>query len=349
MKKQCIYCKQFKTEAQFNTEHVIPRAFGRFHSNSPTLRCVCEGCNTFFGGSLDQPFARDSFEGFERRIFGIWPKEERKQQRIEIKVLDHEFAKGLIAKTRRGKDGEFESYAPSQIGIFNIEKKDYEFFEPDGLPSKEDLLAKYEMKEHTIDFRPQGDDPIDILLKPFKERGLEISLVDEGSVDMNSQMTVNKAWIQATIRLDSTIMRALSKITFNYLAAVAGSEFVLKPDFDMIREYIRYEKHCEHEKIFFSPNQPPVLSEERLLYKMGFKVKTRIGHIIVVQWDDSKRDVVGRVSMFNRNVYAVRLCRSFAGIWREIRHGHYFDFKSKTVHRLFSNPASFVRVPANRS
>lgn len=343
--KQCIYCKNFKASKEFNREHIIPQAFGKFHPNSPTLKCVCKDCNKYFGGRLDQPFARDSFEGFQRQFFGIWPKEERKQKRVKTKVVGGGFSKNLIAKTRAGLDGEFETYAPSQVGIFNLEKQEYEYFEPCDLPTKDDLLKKYEMKEHPLDFRPQGNDPIEMLLKPFKERGLEITMTDEETVESDAGVTTTKTWIEATVVLDTTVMRALAKITFNYLAATAGEAFALNKNFDLIREYIRFGKHVDQEKYFFEPNQPPILSEERLLYSMGHNATTVQGHIIAVQWTNNGQDVIGRITFFNRNVYKLTLCKRFAGLWREIRSGHYFDAKTKRVIKLIKNPIDLVTVP----
>ena len=40
--------------------------------------------------------------------------------------------------------------------------------------------------------------------------------------------------------IDESIVRAVAKIAFNYLAYWQGSEFMLEPDFNRTREFIRY-------------------------------------------------------------------------------------------------------------
>lgn len=43
----------------------MPKAFGRFHDNL-ILRCVCEGCNSFFVEELELFLTRDSVEALLR-------------------------------------------------------------------------------------------------------------------------------------------------------------------------------------------------------------------------------------------------------------------------------------------
>jgi hypothetical protein len=61
--KTCIYCRQTDSDRFRGVEHVIPQGFGRFGSETPTLDCVCDDCNAYFGRELDQLLTRDTYEG----------------------------------------------------------------------------------------------------------------------------------------------------------------------------------------------------------------------------------------------------------------------------------------------
>ncbi len=64
----CIYCTTDDATHFGGVEHVIPQSFGTFGSNTPTLSCVCDRCNGYFGRSLDQNLARETLEGISRYI-----------------------------------------------------------------------------------------------------------------------------------------------------------------------------------------------------------------------------------------------------------------------------------------
>jgi hypothetical protein len=51
---KCVYCLKEKPKTEFNTEHVIPKAFGRYE-NSLTLHeyQVCQECNSVFSKELE--------------------------------------------------------------------------------------------------------------------------------------------------------------------------------------------------------------------------------------------------------------------------------------------------------
>jgi hypothetical protein len=75
--KPCIYCLEKQPDDQFNREHVIPEAFGKFEGNL-VLECVCEACNTYFANTIDLKLARDSIEGIDRFWSGMKPAAEFK-------------------------------------------------------------------------------------------------------------------------------------------------------------------------------------------------------------------------------------------------------------------------------
>ena len=75
--KTRIYCSQTDPDRFRGVEHVIPRGFGRFGSETPTLDCVCDDCNAHFGRELDQLLARDTYEGISRYSRGLLSTEAR--------------------------------------------------------------------------------------------------------------------------------------------------------------------------------------------------------------------------------------------------------------------------------
>lgn len=86
--KMCIYC--FDSDAAYfkGKEHVIPESFGKFGSETPTLDCVCDQCNKFFCGTLDNVLARDTLEGISRYKHGQFSRETRPQRRLKITLAE---------------------------------------------------------------------------------------------------------------------------------------------------------------------------------------------------------------------------------------------------------------------
>ena len=85
---KCIFCLEGDPAEGFNTEHVIPRAFGTFENNLTLTDMVCRSCNQFFGDNLELIFARDSFEAYDRILHGLntgsaiapWPQDRRRKR-----------------------------------------------------------------------------------------------------------------------------------------------------------------------------------------------------------------------------------------------------------------------------
>src|ERR1700674_3694666 len=84
----CIYCPQTDTDRFRGVEHVIPQGFGRFGSETPTLDCVCDDCNAYFGRELDQLLTRDTYEGISRYSRGQFSSQARRQKRVSLALAD---------------------------------------------------------------------------------------------------------------------------------------------------------------------------------------------------------------------------------------------------------------------
>ena len=122
MDRICIYCLKAHPSSAFNTEHVIPRAFGTFEQNL-TLDCVCPECNSYFGRTMELAYTRDSLEALLRLFHGLKPATEASDlpmQRlsvvlsgdsdwhgchIELKAEDGQCVIDLVPQVRFAKQG----------------------------------------------------------------------------------------------------------------------------------------------------------------------------------------------------------------------------------------------------
>jgi hypothetical protein len=57
-------------------------------SETPTLDCVCDDCNAYFGRELDQLLTRDTYEGVSRYSRGQLSSEARPQRRLNLTMAD---------------------------------------------------------------------------------------------------------------------------------------------------------------------------------------------------------------------------------------------------------------------
>jgi hypothetical protein len=123
--------------------------------------------------------------------------------------------------------------------------------------------------------------------------------------------------------LDDIIFRGVAKIAFNFLTYVKGPDFVLRSDFDDMREYIRTGK---------KPSQPPVIvTKMPILRGDDTSYRQTNAHVVVVGWDKTNRGIVCLVSLFNHLTYHVVLCASYSGIWHPLSAGRHFDLESLAV------------------
>lgn len=70
-KYSCIYCRKVKPKAEFDKEHVLNDAFGRYNNALTLINKVCKECNEKFGKTIDNELARGTLEGFQRFERGI--------------------------------------------------------------------------------------------------------------------------------------------------------------------------------------------------------------------------------------------------------------------------------------
>ena len=241
----CIYCDETDPGKFRGVEHVVPQSFGTFGSSTPTLTCVCDSCNAYFGRELDQLLARDTLEGISRYARGQRSRESRPQRRLSIALAEGPES-GAFAGMRVTVDGTTGQLARprAQFHVFNFETQANEVYFLDqiagltlpeavygapGSPTRRwqsRVLAptKEEHDEMVAALQAQGIpfEPGEPFQRPdsFAQGSGSVPVSIEGEVD-----TPHK--------------RALAKILFNFVAWSLSHDEALSSKWDFVRNYVR--------------------------------------------------------------------------------------------------------------
>lgn len=302
----CIYCAATNQAAFSGVEHVIPQSFGTFGSNTPTLACVCDDCNRFFGRELDQLLARDTLEGVTRYARGQLSSERRPQRRLEITLADGPEA-GDFAGLRvaiDGTTGTLMEIVP-QFHAFNFQTGRNEVYFlhqivalelPEaiyGVPAADGGNGTRRVKVFGSD-KAEHDALVDQLnaqgipfrsgerLRPPEPRAEDaaptLPVVIEGMVD-----TFHK--------------RALAKILMNFVAWTLGREEALQSRWDFLRNYARYAQGAIRSR----------LSEQAFWADQEAIVEGSAEDSIDIRIENRGTNVVGAVRFYGRPSYELIL------------------------------------------
>jgi hypothetical protein len=266
----CLYCEDAKTPEQFNREHVLPEAFGKYENNHFVLRGrVCRECNSYFGTYLDGPLARDSKEGLDRFVHGgVEPKKDRKLRgtRLKLKRNGGRFDGALLQWTLDATGTHLTAKPAPQLGFANNEDGPYDWCPLNDLPSPEVLRSK--QFSHCVAGGMSNEDATALVKRLGFDGVLATELVDPPAADGMVATTTEG-------RIDQTLRRAVAKIAFNYFA-YRYSDIATLGHFRDIRRYIRF---CEE------PSENPVtVSTDRILGGLAPDVQI-VGHIITTKQD----------------------------------------------------------------
>jgi len=134
-----------------------------------------------------------------------------------------------------------------------------------------------------------------------------------------------QAVFEIVFRLGRPQLRALAKIAFNYLAAVAGPNVALQPAFDGVRRYIRHDEGPQLVEV-------PLRRQRTSLRR----------HYSSVQTVDDR--VVAHLSLFMRVMYyAVTLAPS--GCAAQVSSAHFFDLDTHQVISTAPIPIEVISQP----
>lgn len=335
-KPRCIYC--LSDSNPFNREHALHAAFGKFKGNEFVMHnLVCHACNQHFGDTIDRALTRDSVEAllrFQLRLKSPSKAREIPYSRVILTVnqpgpwfgAQFEFASDPLGMAliptplaqiaiRRKSESDWEWILEQNLSALSL--KDYQGALPDSLKVK--ILGPKKSDTERLAQKLQN---LGINLPISKP--IDCSVVENGTIDT-----------QIRAQVDSTIFRAIAKIAFNYVACVHGAEFILRSDFDYLRNYIRHDVRCSWP--FVVPTNDPILSLDSQRYRQT------IGHLITFDWNLSQRGLLVQVSLFNQMTYRVLFCMHYTGLWSDsMRIGHHFDFEDGAITRLASAPSWLV-------
>lgn len=335
MSRVCIYCLEPKPPSAFQGEdHVVPRAFGSF-VNSPTLDCVCDDCNGYFGRTIELATFRDGLEGLLRLLHRTKPAKgirELGRRRIATTV-------GLDDRNWNGCHVEW-SEEERQVRVTLVPQVGFRLREGDGWL----YVTERDLKDTTKSLPAEIDPRRGIrLISPSREIDERLVTVLAGrgirfqkSGETGGVVTSPDGLVPVDVRgqIDVAVYRCMSKIAFNYLAWTQHQDdFVLLPTFNPIRAFIRHGT--------IPPYPLVAVSHKPILTNDTGETPLTNGHMVTASWTDNSRHIVGQVSPFNALTYAVSLARDFeGGVWRPLRVGHHFDHSTGHITMLVNEPPS---------
>ena len=318
---KCIYCLAENQKSAFNREHVLHESFGKFRG-ALTLTCeVCKVCNQYFGDDLDRILGRDSFEAFLRLRYGIKPSEECSD--IPYNRLTITVPEGNGDWTGVKVVYEPPSVHPlPQLGFPRRGTGDYIYF----------TLPEVEKGIQVDYFDVKNGSEVKIIANTKDEYEKLISFLRKSNILMGTEREFSpgklddgKLNVKIEFIIDTILARGIAKIGFNYMAKMCGSTFACKDDFNTIRQFIRYEKLPPGElRETIEPSRRSLLANDDFS-------RRRFGHILLVEWDITRRHVLAGVSLFNSITWTIMLARNNAGIFREIKSCHFYDIQHRVV------------------
>ena len=312
----------------------MPQAFGAFHQ-SPTLTCVCDGCNSYFGNELEAVLARDSAEALLRLRYGLRPSAAslRLLNRRVVMTIDQSGpwlgAQGFLSPTLSGE--ELEVLPFSQVGFRRPADTGWTWILEEELTTES--VGPFHGSGVEVRIVGPDNDALERLSAAIQSHGITF----KRSIRTDELMTGEDNSVQFAVEatLDMVIQRAVAKLAFNYSAWQLGSEFMRSTDFDEIRRVIRYGTSSSWKAVSIS--RKPILADDTNTQRQTN------GHLCLVQWDKGQEGIRSRLSLFNEMTYDVALCRRYEGVWRDISVGHHFDPFSHRIHELTTT--RFIKPP----
>ena len=285
----CIYCMKERDRPAFmGREHVLHRAFGRFQNN-PTLDCVCDECNGYFGEMIDLDYARDSVEALLRLLHGTKPAREVDELRgSRVSVIlsgDDPDWRGCHVEWLE-EDGEVVVSLVPQVGFRQRGETKWTFLTEDTL---RDATQPLPPGADGGEIRPisKSEEMDERLIDVLLQRGIKFQKT--GTTGGPPPSVEGLAPLDLEARFDDMIFRCVAKIAFNYLAWRQGAEFVRSDGFNALRAFVRYGKRASYPLV--AVRTAPILADDTP------STRQTDGHLVTAAWTrDSRHIVTVRVS-----------------------------------------------------
>lgn len=314
----CIYC--FSEELRVGREHVMPQGLGKFEQNW-TLPEVCDACNARFGRELDIHLSRDSVEAYLRLDLGLKPASAAsnlREKRIKGTLQASGPLSGSRVRIRPASGG--DDLIPVPVAQVGFRRPGTEWV----------FLTEKELSREAVASATAG---AHVEVRVIAEAGglerLRSKLADLGFSFVATEQTLDIGMPEERIEVtfdflvDKTILRAASKIVFNYAAKVLGADVVRRTDFDPIREFIK--TGAEMGTRVSARQGSPLLGTEAN--------RSRV-HSCGIRWVPEHRTLVGIVCLFNEVTYGVPMLTTNTDEWSQIGAQHIFDPFSKTIYAV---------------
>ena len=326
----CIYCMTERDRVAFKgREHVLHRAFGSF-KDSPTLDCVCDECNGYFGKTIDLNYARDSLEALLRLFHGTKPAhkiDELRWSRVSVTLGgdDPDWSGCHVEWVE--ENGEVVVSLVPQVGFRQRGETKWTFLTEDAL---QDATQPLPPGADRGEIRPisKSEEMDERLIAVLSQRGIKFQKV--GTTGGPPPSVEGLAPLDLQARFDDMIFRCVAKIAFNYLAWRQGADFVRPDGFNVLRTFVRYGARASYPLV--AVRTAPILADDTP------STRQTVGHLVTAAWTRDSRHIVGQVSSFNSVTYAVSLAKDFAGVWRPLRTGHHFNYQTSCIDKLVTGP-----------
>ena len=301
-KMACIYCNQTEPARFCGVEHVIPQAFGRYSSETPTLNCVCDDCNRFFGRQLDQLLARETPEGLGRYSHGQLSSERRQQRRVAISLADSSEA-GAFAGMRVNVDGttgqlmapaaqflvhnfssgEDEAYLLHQIADLTLPEADY------GRPGTDGQPGTWRCKVFASSEQEHAE-----MIMALNAAGIAFQAGPAFKVPGNAEGDRPTSFlVEIEAEIDKPHKRALAKVLMNFVAAYLGCDEARSARWDFLRRYVRWGEGEIRARLSQRPFWTGQETED-----LRFEDDS-----INVRIENVGADVVGAIQFYNHHTY----------------------------------------------
>lgn len=326
---KCIYCFTEDSDLFSGREHIVPNAFVRSKAKAHTIDCVCIECNKYFNGELDLYLTRHSPEGIARYSQGIQSRETRYQDFVEISVLDsgemHSFNGALV-----WVDGK-----TNQLDIFS--QAHFKKLGSDGIEKilKEDLIE--------LDWRSEGlSDQIHRVFAPTKEDFDDIVGILK-NIGINTHSIKSEfqkppscygqpIGVEVSFSSDPKHMRALLKILVNFCAKYFGAEEILKPQWNQVRNYVRF-------------NTEPKIGREMFMsdyWGTEFQASGVFDSSVKIRVENSGSHLLGVIQFYNlesnefrlANNYKLQMDKIVGGIFYKGASPKVFEYKPSPIKTL---------------
>lgn len=321
---KCIYCLNEKAEESFDKEHVIPQNFGTFSGSSPVLsNCeVCKECNGNFGSTIDNNLTRLSPYSILKSMF--LPNNTYYSQRTFIEKVGQPY-RGARMEFSWGDNGVLNHKFLTQVGLKRKLETDYTFFTFEELKNflkKETLGPSHRFFKGDAVCVYKNDEQLEALYKKVLN-DLKIGKKE----DVTEKLT-GKDYFQATYDLfDRDLLRAFFKVGFNYLTFCTSKQYVLQPEFNFIRNFIRNDDAQELPPVDFRSVTNGILNFENVKHK------------ITLEWIQIKHEssslfifsLIARVTFFSSPPWIITFTKEILERPFGLPKGHIFELSSMTA------------------